>query len=351
MKVVISLHGIRTRGTWQKELAPYLAKSGFIPVALDYGSMSAVALMNPSSLDRHTDHLVREYDRICRVFGDSRPSVICHSFGTLLVAHLLRKYEHVVFDKVILAASIIPTDFDFAGLLAQRRVNWVESYFGGRDVWPRVAAAVVPWAGSSGFDGFEQQNIALHEVRVPFAKHSDFFSAGNFEKCFIPTLLADKRSVVSAMEYVLSTVAKANKISHEKLRAFVFMPMPDGRHLAIVPGLAMGSLAPGEDKVTIDMTGWSEGPAKALRSGLVHVVEAQDSYALRRSPSESVQIMKGLAWTASAPFPNPDTGEFMGVLVIDGQSFPGRGLDKTPTMPENLPDVLELIGSSLSTLA
>lgn len=41
-RCVISLHGIRTRGVWQKDLAPVLARHGLIPYALDYGSFSIV---------------------------------------------------------------------------------------------------------------------------------------------------------------------------------------------------------------------------------------------------------------------------------------------------------------------
>lgn len=51
-RVVISLHGIKTRGVWQKELAPELALGGFVPYVLDYGHLGAIELMRPSSLDK-----------------------------------------------------------------------------------------------------------------------------------------------------------------------------------------------------------------------------------------------------------------------------------------------------------
>src|SRR5262245_47894011 len=56
-KVVISLHGIRTRGTWQKELAGELSRAGFIPEALDYGFFRAIKLLIPYCRSAQVDWL------------------------------------------------------------------------------------------------------------------------------------------------------------------------------------------------------------------------------------------------------------------------------------------------------
>src|SRR5229473_1546880 len=42
-KIVITLHGIRTTGKWQKALDTVLASSEFVPYALDYGWKSRLA--------------------------------------------------------------------------------------------------------------------------------------------------------------------------------------------------------------------------------------------------------------------------------------------------------------------
>jgi serine/threonine-protein kinase len=155
--VVISLHGIRTRGLWQKELAPELALGGFVPYALDYGYVGALQLARPSSLDKQVRRLLGEYDRIRAATRCERPSVIAHSFGTLQIAHLLRKYSEVIFDKVILTAGIVPVDFPWANLLAKQRVMWVMNEYGGKDVWPKLAGLVIPHApiGVLKIDGLE----------------------------------------------------------------------------------------------------------------------------------------------------------------------------------------------------
>jgi hypothetical protein len=45
--VVISIHGISTRGALQKELTQELNAAGFIHVPLDYGFFSAMRLVWP----------------------------------------------------------------------------------------------------------------------------------------------------------------------------------------------------------------------------------------------------------------------------------------------------------------
>ena len=59
-EVVISLHGIKARGVWQKDLAPELALAGFVPYVLDYGDFGALDLLRRSSLDKKVDWLVKE---------------------------------------------------------------------------------------------------------------------------------------------------------------------------------------------------------------------------------------------------------------------------------------------------
>ena len=78
-KVVLSLHGIRTRGVWQKELAPVLAKYGFIPYPLDYGNFPAMFLLAPSLRQGKVEWLRQEYERIAREEQVNRLSIIAHT--------------------------------------------------------------------------------------------------------------------------------------------------------------------------------------------------------------------------------------------------------------------------------
>jgi hypothetical protein len=90
-RVVISIHGIRTRGVWQKDLVPILARAGFIPYVLDYGHFTAISLLRRSRRERQVDWLLQEYNRIVQENNNSLPSIIAHSFGTYQVAALIEQ--------------------------------------------------------------------------------------------------------------------------------------------------------------------------------------------------------------------------------------------------------------------
>src|SRR6266487_6126686 len=115
-------------------------RADFIPYAIDYGHFRAISLLRRSQRERAIDRLLRDYNDIVGESGDQRPSIIAHSFGTYQVAALIERYPNVRFDKVIFAASIVRSDFDWPRILAAGRVNYVENDFGGADVWPKVAA-------------------------------------------------------------------------------------------------------------------------------------------------------------------------------------------------------------------
>src|ERR1051325_2864688 len=102
--IVISLHGIRTRGGWQKELTQTLNESGFVHVPLDYGFFGALQLLLPFARRKKVDWF---RDRYGQAVGDGPPpSLIAHSFGTYIATEAMRIYPSVRFDRIILCGSI-----------------------------------------------------------------------------------------------------------------------------------------------------------------------------------------------------------------------------------------------------
>lgn len=60
-RVVITVHGIRTRGAWQKQLTPILAKHELIPYPLDYGRFSAMSFLIPWRRESKLNWFHNEY--------------------------------------------------------------------------------------------------------------------------------------------------------------------------------------------------------------------------------------------------------------------------------------------------
>jgi pimeloyl-ACP methyl ester carboxylesterase len=320
-RVVISLHGIRTRGVWQKELVPVLALGGFVPYALDYGSFSTLALLRPSSLDKKVRWLLGEYERIRDVTHCDRPSVIAHSFGTLQIAHLLRKYSEVIFDKVILAAGIVPTNFPWSELLAQDRVMWVMNEYGGKDWWPHLARRLVPHAGHCGAAQFTSTHRALHQLEHAYHGHSDYFFQGHFRYQWLPTLLLNKRAIVDDLHYLMRSLADQGGLRPDSLRCSILTEQLPGRgSLRVVPGLRVGEFLTGESElVRMDELGSNAAPAMAFRMVRECRPSASDIQALKHDLEKQSAIHPKLEWSVALPIPNKrDPKKAVGVLKIDG---------------------------------
>lgn len=189
-RVVISLHGIRTRGRWQKEIAPILSETGFTPWPLDYGYFPAIALLSGGAVSRRVEWFLAEYTRIVENDGDDFPSVIAHSLGTLIVAKAMEKYDYLRFDRVIFCGSIVRRDFNWREVIRRGQLKRLRNEHGSLDIWARVARHLVPDAGDSGIYGFVSPppEIENHEFR--FHRHSDYFRRLHYEEHWIPFLSA-----------------------------------------------------------------------------------------------------------------------------------------------------------------
>jgi hypothetical protein len=186
--VVISLHGIRTRGTWQKELTEELQRGGIDHVPLDYGFFMALQLLLPGSRRRKVLWFRDEYTHCVERHGGARPSVIAHSFGSYVVARALEMFGEVRFDQVILCGSIVRRDYPWSRVVG-RQVGRVLHEFGRQDFWARVVGFVVADAGPSGCRGF----LDLAEGRVaqryhPEFRHSDYFYRLSYRQNWVPFL-------------------------------------------------------------------------------------------------------------------------------------------------------------------
>ena len=199
--VVITLHGIKTRGKWQKDLAPVLAAAGFIPVLLDYGNFLAIQLLIPWLRRKKVDWFRDEYQRVCAEENVTRPSIVAHSFGTYLVARAMQIYDPVEFDHVILCGAIVRQDYRWTDRFSKGQVRAVLNDFGRMDFWAGIVAWIVSDAGPSGSKGFtDLASGKVFEIDHPEFRHSDYFFRGNYEKSWLPFLHGEPQKVLPETE-------------------------------------------------------------------------------------------------------------------------------------------------------
>ncbi len=187
-KLVITLHGIRSRGEWQKELGPELL--GIRNLPLDYGNFWALELLIPWCRNRKIDWFKREYERVVTEHGIV-PSIIAHSFGTYIVAHAIKKYPELRFDRIIFCGSILSEDYDWVTPVKAGRVKAVLNQCGGKDIWVKLADWFVADGGQAGVLGFKTNcSSVINDIRPEF-NHFNYFYALNYRENWIPFLCRD----------------------------------------------------------------------------------------------------------------------------------------------------------------
>lgn len=181
--ILLPLHGIRTSAEWHRTLADVAQAENWIcPIhRWWYGRFSIFQFLSPWARaakvlwfqQRHSE-IVTEFGRGDRVKG--LPSVVAHSFGTLILGNALLKFRHIRVGKVILCGSILPREFPWDQLIENGQVGSVLNEIGRDDIWPIVASYVIPGTGASGSRGFTRPHPLLAQQEHNL-KHVEFFDA------------------------------------------------------------------------------------------------------------------------------------------------------------------------------
>ena len=177
--VVITVHGIRTFGAWQRRLERLIA-----PASKDvrfyhfeYGYFSLLAFIIPFTRWL----VVRRFQRELRsIFGRVKPSrldLVAHSFGTHLVGWALRglsSEEDIRVHTVILSGSVLRSDFYWADLVPTR-VQRVINDCGSKDSVLLASQFLVLFTGMAGRVGFIGMNGPEFSNRYSNFGHGGYF--------------------------------------------------------------------------------------------------------------------------------------------------------------------------------
>jgi Bacterial tandem repeat domain 1 len=187
--VVISLHGIRTTGKWQKDLTDELVRQKFRYEPLDFGFFMALSLLIPWSRSKKVEWFHEKYSDFTGK-NSEKPSLIAHSFGTYIAAKAMLKYSDIKFDKIILCGSIVSIDYPWTDMiLNNEQVNSVLNEAGGQDIWSKLVGWVVEDAGPSGVNGFiDCASDKVIQLKLASHRHSDYFYSQNYRESWIPFL-------------------------------------------------------------------------------------------------------------------------------------------------------------------
>ena len=246
-KIVVTLHGIRTRGQWQKQVTPYLARHGLIPYHLDYGFFGVLSFILPWTRANRVQWLRDELRDLMDRTGAKRVSVIAHSFGTWLALEALEAENgNLRFDRVVLTGSIVRRDFPWAQTI--RRKRWAQAVRNERaagdwvvraaELFARLTGPIAPRAGASGALGFDAAPDVVQQHTVA-GGHSEVLNISNYEKWarFIayPRLPDDHlRRVRTLVQQIRALAASQLGVDVELVRTNLFVP--NASVLRMIPG-------------------------------------------------------------------------------------------------------------------
>jgi hypothetical protein len=218
-KLLISLHGIRTRGEWQKGLSPFVSERAWKYYPLDYGFFHAARLLVPPLRMPKIAWFREQVSRIKAENPNLVPSIIVHSFGSLILAECLKRFPDLTFDKIVLTGSIIHPAFDWKPVFDNGQCRSVLNLIGGSDLWSKSAHTFVIGAGHSGAKGFHNPSLITQKEYAHFA-HGDAHYPEIFKGQVIP-FLEDVLPVGSSYRDHISTVEAAAWSAATYIRQFV----------------------------------------------------------------------------------------------------------------------------------
>ncbi|MBW7974065.1 alpha/beta fold hydrolase [Bradyrhizobium sp. BR 10289] len=330
-KIVVTIHGIRTTGVWQKQITPYLAKQGLIPYHIDYGYFLALAFLFPPLRQRQVEKVRKEMRRLVELTGASRISVIAHSFGTYLAMEALRADNgELKYDRVVLTGCILANDFSWTDILnpARAMVMAVRNERATKD-WVVSAAAFASrrlyWitrlrAGDAGRTAFEQKHPALLDYQTE-GGHSEVHNQLKFEQWarFIayPLLPPDILDlIIIELDALRQEVARAFQGNATLIRINLFAPIAGA--LRIVPGATVNMNYAPELDLKISPDHGATGTA-FKQNTVAFVIKGDRGWGGNLLPGKELdKLHPQLKWVLSFPIYSKLRETVIAVVSIDG---------------------------------
>jgi pimeloyl-ACP methyl ester carboxylesterase len=183
-RLVILVHGIRTRAEWQGRIRQLFEADGQTDVeTLGYGYFDVFRFVFPFFTRRGPIEEIERNIRDALKLYPKRDEVVFvgHSFGSYILGTILSEQPDIDVDRVLLCGSILSRKFRWDKL--PNRPKAVLNEVGSRDIWPILAHSITWGYGSTGTFGFKTAGV---RDRYHDCAHSDYFNPGFAEEFWVP---------------------------------------------------------------------------------------------------------------------------------------------------------------------
>ncbi|HHR5881043.1 TPA: response regulator [Providencia alcalifaciens] len=237
----ITVHGIRTKGTWQEKLKKIMESrvDNLDFHAYKYGYFTVISFFIPFLRNVKIKHFSDQLENIIHREGKDKEIIFfCHSFGSYIAIKaindfFLNKNKNINIRLIVLAGSVLPSNFDL-GLILEKTNAKIVNDCGSNDKVLLLSELLVPNTGMAGRIGFYGLNNNRFVNRFFKGGHSHFFEHDTFfmEKHWVPLIgnsstieVVDQRnndSILSVViEKTISTIGKFKEVLYVFLLVYI----------------------------------------------------------------------------------------------------------------------------------
>ena len=187
---VITVHGMKTRGAWQKDISPVLQDAAVRHEPVDYGYVLVKVRLRWKQ-ETVANQIVTAAMEQQRAVPDGPHGIIAHSFGTLCLGRALKRNPSLMLGRICLFGSILPTNFPWRVIREREQYDSILNEICDEDPWPRCASRCLWWAGAgaSGCDGFVESGASVNECPYDWTGHSQLGTRLHCQQTWLPFLL------------------------------------------------------------------------------------------------------------------------------------------------------------------
>jgi pimeloyl-ACP methyl ester carboxylesterase len=185
---VVSIHGMNTRGAWQKQISSTLQDAAFRHIPMDYGLVRLGVLL-PGRPGRVAKAFTEHYEEHLSA-GCKEIFAIGHSLGTRAIGAVLQTYPDYPLRRIVLRAAVLRMKFPWTQRIEAGQVGEVLNEACPKDIVPTIACFAAWKGGRAGRLGFtDLANGKVHNRFYPEAGHSGLLEKPHCRKTWIPFLL------------------------------------------------------------------------------------------------------------------------------------------------------------------
>lgn len=191
--ILITLHGIRTKGEWQKDIKSHVSKysNNFEFFSIQYGFFSLFSFLLPFARRFTLKNVNLHIDKVITENQNKKIYIIAHSFGAYLITNYLSQYtDKNKIELLILSGSVLHQN-SLKKYDLQSKAKKIINDCGIQDK-VLIANKVFVWGlGDSGRIGLTTANSSTICNRYFEGGHSLYFRKEFYTKYWIPYLLTD----------------------------------------------------------------------------------------------------------------------------------------------------------------